>query len=91
MKDGTLISPDAVADVVRQVYLGALDAIKAAGPMGAPNGVLFAGMMTIGMSYQTYQSMIDTLIGMKYVRQSNNLLWLTDQGEQALRDQQIVP
>lgn len=57
-----------------------LDAIEAGGEQGAPSGVLYAGLMSMGMTYNAYQTTIDSLKDAGYLTVSNHLLRLTDHG-----------
>jgi hypothetical protein len=43
------------------VLEGIVDAVKVAGPMGAPGGVLYAAMMG-HMSYQTFETVMGALV-----------------------------
>jgi len=39
-----------------------LESVRAAGPMGAPSGVVYAALMARGMTLSTYQAIITGLV-----------------------------
>lgn len=57
-----------------------LDAVEAGGEQGAPSGVLYAGLMSMGMTYDAYQTTISSLKEAGYLTLSNHLLRLTEHG-----------
>lgn len=38
------------------------DAVKAAGPAGAPGGTIYACLMGLGITLESYQTIMDTLV-----------------------------
>lgn len=47
---------------IRAVCDAIIDTVKAAGPLGAPGGVLYAGLMTHGCSLAQFQSLMSALV-----------------------------
>ena len=47
---------------VRQIVNAIVEAIKAAGPLGAPGGVLYAGLMTQGCSLSQFESLMTGIV-----------------------------
>ena len=50
-------------------------AINAAGPMGAPSGIVYAALMG-KLDLQTYQGLVDLMVDAKLIRKSGNLLFV---------------
>lgn len=71
--------------LVRIVVTAILDAIHAAGPSGAPAGVLYAGLMvTIGCTLSEFQSAMGSLERTGLVRRDGYLYFLSSRGEAVL-------
>lgn len=51
-----------------------VDAVKVAGPFGAPSGVVYAALMAHGMTLATYQSLLDALERTGQIVVKNNLI-----------------
>lgn len=47
---------------VRQIVSAIVEAIKAAGPLGAPGGVLYAGLMAHGCSLSQFESLMAGIV-----------------------------
>lgn len=56
----------AIADAIE-------DAVKAAGSMGAPGGVLYAALMAHGISLAQFQSLMDAMVGAGRLTRSGHL------------------
>lgn len=71
------VSPEAVrmAAALRAVVAAVLDSIRTAGPLGAPEGVIFAALQTQGCTLRQFQSLIDALVKAGKVRRSGHLLF----------------
>ena len=50
------------ADALRAVLSAILEAVEAAGTMGAPGGVLYAGMMSSGCTLQRFNEFMDAML-----------------------------
>ncbi len=59
---------------IHQLLDVVMDTIRDAGKEGVPSGHLYAALMVIGMSYQTYTEMVDTLVTVGKVRCRNHVL-----------------
>ena len=53
-----------------------LDAVKAAGSVGAPGGVLYAGLMTYGCTHSQFVSLMGALVRAGKLRQDGNLYFV---------------
>ncbi len=60
-----------------------IDAVKAAGPMGAPGGVIYAAMMAQGASLSQYQSIMGALVSVGKLRRQGDLYFIAEQKEAA--------
>jgi len=48
----------------------------------APSGVVYAGLMSKGVSHSSYSGIIEGLIKARLLKQVNNILTLTDMGKE---------
>lgn len=48
--------------VLRSVCHGVIEAVEAAGPMGAPGGHLYAALMTYGFSLHQFEGLMNGLV-----------------------------
>ena len=60
------------AATIRMTLEAILDAAEVAGEWGAPSGVLYAGLMTMGCTLDQYQQMMDVLVEMGCLRQDGD-------------------
>jgi len=51
-----------------------LDAAKAAEPLGAPSGVIYAALMAHGMRLATYESLVNALVRAGRITVENHLI-----------------
>lgn len=60
---------------------------------GIPNGIVYAALMTQGISFASYQGIIANLITAKLVQLVANQLYLTDKGRELakLMDKEVKP
>lgn len=58
-----------------------LGAAKAGGDMGAPGGVIYAGLMTLGCSLEQYQQLMDGMVANKLLVKNGDCYLVTLQGE----------
>ena len=59
---------------------GVLQAVAVAGPMGAPGGHLYAGLMGSGYSFVEYESIMGALAANGFVSRRGQCYTLTDKG-----------
>jgi hypothetical protein len=52
-------------------------------PEGAPSGVVYAALMSQGVDYQMYSTLVAGMSKLGLLRQSGNLLFPTDKGNEA--------
>ncbi len=64
---------------MRLIVDAVLDAIKAAGPTGAPGGVLYAALMQQGCSLSQFQSLMGGLERAGKVRRDGELYFIAEQ------------
>ena len=53
---------------VRLIVAAIMDTIRESGPMGAPAGVLYAGLMTQGCTLSQFESLMGSLVRMGALR-----------------------
>jgi hypothetical protein len=53
---------------IRKVCDAIIEAVKAAGPLGAPGGHIYAALMGQGCTLQQYESLMDALVRAKKLR-----------------------
>ena len=72
--------------LLRVVATAILEAIRAAGPSGAPAGVVYASLMTYGCTLSQFQSMMAGLERTGFVRRDPNhhLYFVASRGEALL-------
>lgn len=59
---------------------GILQAVDAAGSLGAPGGVLYAGLMTSGYTFEEYQQITGAMLAAGLVLKSGECYTLTAKG-----------
>jgi len=47
---------------IKLVADAVIESVKAAGPLGAPGGVIYAGLMAFGCTLQQYESIMSALV-----------------------------
>lgn len=57
---------------------GVLESVAAAGPLGAPGGVLYAALMVHGLSLGTFESIMGALVRIGKLRKSGELYFLAE-------------
>lgn len=67
------------AAAMKYIVSATLDAIRAAGPSGAPGGVMYAAMMTHGCTLQQFQSLMNALVKAGKVRREGELYFIAEQ------------
>jgi hypothetical protein len=68
-KDGT--SPS-VLDLFKTAIL---ETVQEIGPGGSPSGTMYASMMAVGMSYDTYNALINQLVAEQLIEVRNHVLY----------------
>ena len=59
-----------------------VSAVDAGGSMGVPSGVLYAALMTAGMTYEQYTMCMSVLVSDGILRQSGHAYFVTEKGRQ---------
>jgi hypothetical protein len=57
---------------IAQVLAALVETIKAAGPSGAPGGVMYAALMTQGCTLEQFEALMGCLVRSGVVRKSGN-------------------
>ncbi len=65
------------ARAMAAVLLAVIDAVKEAGAMGAPGGVIYAGLMAQGCSLQQYDQIMAALVSAGKLRRRGDLYFVT--------------
>lgn len=73
------ISQD-ISVTIALIGLAVLEAVNAAGELGAPSGTLYAGLMSQGATLNQYQSLMDGLVNKGKLRREGHLYFLTESG-----------
>ena len=60
---------------LKEIMLATLDAIKAAGPNGAPAGILYAGLMSYGCNLTQFESLMSALERTGKIRREGDLVF----------------
>lgn len=60
---------------LKEIMFSTLDAIKAAGPTGAPAGVLYAGLMSYGCNITQFESLMSALERTGKIRREGDLVF----------------
>ena len=60
-----------LAEVMDIIY----DTVKESGEMGAPSGPVYAALMSIGVSLDVYNAMIDSMVKAGRLRKSGHVLF----------------
>lgn len=69
----------------QRIGMTLLEAIKESSPLGAPSGILYAGLMTAGCTKNQYDSFIDTLTSNAFIEQTEDFcLHITTKGKEFL-------
>jgi len=68
-------TPDQVT-ALRAVLDAILEAVAAAGPCGAPGGVIYAALMGQGCSLSQYQTLMDGLVSVRRLRREGDLYFI---------------
>ena len=66
-----------VVEALRLAMACILDAAEAAGPMGAPSGVVYAALSAHGLTLPAYQQILDALIQAGKITVSGHCIRLT--------------
>lgn len=61
-----------------QLCEAVIDAVKEMGPQGAPAGPLYAAVMTVGMSLEQFERLMDTIVRSGRLRKSGHLYFYVD-------------
>ena len=61
---------------LRLIVSATLEAVQAAGPSGAPGGVIYAALMAQGASLSQYQSLMASLVRAGKLRQDGELYFI---------------
>jgi len=61
------------AKALQMVFDAIVDAVKAAGPIGAPGGVIYAALMAHGCTLTQYQSLMGYLVRKGTLKQDGHL------------------
>lgn len=72
-------------EMLQKVGLGVLEAVAAAGEVGAPGGVLYAAMQAHGASLSQFQSIMGGLVGKAMLTQQHETYHLTREGNQFMQ------
>lgn len=64
------------AHALRLIVLGVLEAVAAAGPAGAPGGVLYAALMTAGCTIGQFDSLMGALVRTGKLRKQGELYFI---------------
>ena len=64
---------DLKASIIQVVTDAIVEAVKAAGPTGAPGGVIYAALMTHGCTLEQYEAFMDALVRAGKLRKSGHL------------------
>ena len=54
-----------------------VDAVKVAGPLGAPGGVLYAGLMSLGLSLGQFEALMSMLVRANVLKREGERYVLT--------------
>lgn len=76
------LTPQQQLEGLQRLGLGVLEAVEEAGEMGAPGGLLYAGMMSAGASLQQFHSFMGTLTGKGMLTQDGDCYHMTDAGRE---------
>jgi hypothetical protein len=77
-----LMSPTPTqAAALRQVLDAIVSAVEAAGPTGAPGGVLYAALMCHGVTLERFENLMDALMRAGKLRKSGQCYFVTSKGE----------
>ncbi len=68
----------AKARAMAAVLLGVIDAVKEAGPVGAPGGVIYAGLMAQGCSLEQSEQIMAALVGAGRLHRRGDLYFATE-------------
>lgn len=68
-----------------------LEAVGAAGPLGAPGGTLYAALMAHGATIQQFEKLMAGLVNADLLRKQGELYFLTEKGKAINVLQQPVP
>lgn len=69
------MTPEQIA-ALRAILDAILEAVKAAGPHGAPGGVIYSALMASGCSLSQYQSFMAGLVRAGKLRQEGQLYFI---------------
>lgn len=71
------LSPEQRA-ALAAIVAAVIDAVKVAGPLGAPAGVLYAALMSHGCTLSQFQSLMSALVRAGKVRQEGHLYFAVE-------------
>lgn len=63
-------------DALMLVVEAVTEAVKAAGPLGAPGGYLYAAMMTQGCTLRQFESIMDAMVSAGRLRKAGEIYHL---------------
>lgn len=66
---------DEILKAIAVIATAIEEAVKEAGPMGAPSGVIYAAVMATGISLDMYNAIIKAMINEKKITQKGYLLF----------------
>ena len=61
---------------MRMIMDAVVDSVRAAGPMGAPGGVLYAALMVHGCTLENFQALMGVLVKVGKLTQKGNLYFV---------------
>lgn len=59
-------------NALRLIVSAIVDAVKAAGPIGAPGGVLYAALMTHGVTLEQFEKLMSGLVHANLLRRQGD-------------------
>src|SRR3990167_8271599 len=66
------------ASVLREIAGAIVEVVNRAGPMGAPGGVVYAGLMAQGCTLNQFQQIMDGMIGANLLRKRGECYFAPD-------------
>lgn len=62
-------------EAIRRIADAIVESVREAGELGAPSGIVYAALMSYGMSLDTYHQFIGVLVKLGKLRQEGDLLY----------------
>jgi hypothetical protein len=59
-----------------------IEAVAEGGMLGAPGGVLYAGLMTAGVTFDQYEMLMHGMVHAQLLKQHGHLFTITEKGRQ---------